>query len=121
MKLVALYRARPPIPPVNLILQEQSQLSSFQRLPVTPAEIGIPRGAASPGSSTYGVPRACQEVSSSPPCCARTLSNKSSGLHAACLRAQLGGRHTAASCRGFVFLATVPVLDNGSLGPSSGR
>lgn len=37
-----------------------------------------------------------------------------------CPRAQLGLHHTAASCRGFIFIATLPVLDNRGLYPSSG-
>lgn len=38
---------------------------------------------------------------------------------ACCLPASTAGPvHTAASCRGFIFIATLPVLDNSGLGPS---
>lgn len=46
------------------------------------------------------------------------LSSKSSGLHVPVSTAGL--HHTAASCGGFIFIATLPVLDNRGLYPSSG-
>lgn len=100
---------------MNLRRREQSQESIFQRLPVTPTEIGISlrcsfswrhRGVfwCLPGRFLFIALMNANSV-------------KRGFRSARCVQAQLGQRHAAASCRGFIFIATLPVLDNGSLRP----